>query len=78
MPVQSGIWQEWQAGQALRAARKGRLFPSCSCRVEPRRFFPRWNAGKSRADRMVCTDRWIERGADRWQSGGLRKHHHGV
>jgi hypothetical protein len=76
MTVESVIWQGWQAGQALRAARKGRLFPSYSFQVVPRRFSPRRNAGRSRADRKMWTERWIEQDADRWQSGGLRNQYH--
>ena len=78
MSVEFGIWQGWQAGQALRAARKGRLFPSYSFQVVPRRFSPRRNAGRSGADRLRRTDRWIEQDADQWQSGGLRNQHHGI
>ena len=78
MSVEFGIWQGWQAGQALRAARKGRLFPSCSFQEVPGRFSPRRNAGRSGADRLRWTDRWIEQDADRWQSGGLRNQYHGI
>ena len=78
MSVEFGIWQGWQAGQALRAARKGRLFPSYSFQVVPRRFSPRRNAGRSRADRKMWTDRWIEQDADQWQSGGLRNQYHDI
>ena len=78
MSVEFGIWQGWQAGQALRAARKGRLFPSCSFQEVPGRFSPRRNAGRSGADRLKWTNRWIEQDADRWQSGGLRNQHHGI
>jgi len=46
MPVQSGIWQGWQMGKALRARSRGPRSPSCPCRMEPGLFSPRWNAGK--------------------------------
>ncbi len=78
MSVEFVNWQGWQAGQALRAARKGRLFPSCSFQEVPGRFSPRRNAGRSGADRLKWTDRWIEQDADRWQSGGLRNQYHGI